>query len=81
MMMIVMGFFFMTYSIKFVSFQNYYVVIAKQMTEKKKDKSYGIPLTADQMECFSDEQMLQLFELMKETKKPSVSEEQDAEMS
>ncbi|XP_029638344.1 succinate dehydrogenase assembly factor 3, mitochondrial [Octopus sinensis] len=48
----------------------YYVTIAKQLSHKNRTGVIGENLSSDFLDCFSSEQLGQLYELFQETQKP-----------
>lgn len=53
-----------------VYLQKYYVTIAQQVGKKRPSGIIGANLSAELLDAFNDEQVVQLYELFTETQKP-----------
>ncbi|XP_060075978.1 succinate dehydrogenase assembly factor 3, mitochondrial-like [Ylistrum balloti] len=49
----------------------YYLMIGKQLSQRKQKQTIGVNMSSELLDCFSDEQIVQLMELKTETVKPT----------
>ncbi|XP_069120325.1 succinate dehydrogenase assembly factor 3, mitochondrial-like [Argopecten irradians] len=49
----------------------YYLMIGKQLSQRKQKQTIGVNMSPELLDCFSDEQIVQLMELKSESVKPS----------
>ncbi|XP_033732828.1 succinate dehydrogenase assembly factor 3, mitochondrial-like [Pecten maximus] len=49
----------------------YYLMIGKQLSQRKQKQTIGVNMSPELLDCFSNEQIVQLMELKTETVKPA----------